>query len=136
MAERRMLHSIYKLAFNSFNTHDVFELALVGIPVPHSVVATGLAAKVRLEHSLSDSLLYLDSHRAPFTDMLLVIGLAGWIPNGWSSSSLLSNLIDNHDDDSFSLTQEHQSAIRSLISPPFSPPPLIIPESSDWLIDI
>ena len=114
----------------------MFELALAGIPVPHSVVATGLAAKVRLEHSLSDSLMFLDSHRAPFTDMLPVVGLAGWVPKGWTSSSLLSNLIDNQDDDSVSLTREHQSAIMSLISPPSPLPPLNLPESSDWLIDI
>ena len=94
MAERRMIHSIYKLPFNTHTSTSIFEIAALGLPAPHSMIATSAASRYRLSLSLNDDLMFLQSHRKSFTEQLPVIGLSGWIPKGWHSSSLLSNLMD------------------------------------------
>ena len=120
--ERRMIHSVYKLPFNTHTSSSIFELALIGIPVPHSIYTTSLAARYRLKRSLHDALLFSQSHRDQYTDMLPVIGLCGWTPAGWTSPSLLSNLVEPSSIESVApLSSVHHDNIDLILAP--LPPP-------------
>ena len=112
-----MIHSVYKLPFNTHTATSIFESSSIGLPVPHSIHATSLAARFRLRRTLDDHVLFLLAHREMFTDILPVIGLPGWRPDGWSTSSLLSNLTDSLSNDAVRpLSSEQHSYIESLIS--------------------
>ena len=110
-----MLHSIFKMPFNTFCKYLPFELSSLSLVAPRSLMASAIATKVRLQATFEDELLFLESYRNESTDSLPLLGLEGWIPPGWNSPSLLSGILNSRKGISYPLTASQLSEIDSIV---------------------